>query len=153
MLFSSLCLQIFIFYFGIYKIFLARPVKVTYIKTKRCLHPRGLEKPEINYTDQSTPSVCTCIGIYMVKHTRGASVRVKTLVAQILESSVWRLTTLQVKRPRIARKLLLIFVRMNLALMLKRTRLTELTLLAGLMVIKRGHSLLNSNPISRRSKL
>jgi hypothetical protein len=81
-LFSSLCLQIFIFYFCIYKIFLARPVKETleetYIKTKRCLHPRGLEKPEINSTDQSTRSVCTCIGLYMAKHTRGASVRVKT---------------------------------------------------------------------------
>ena len=77
-LFSSLCLQIFIFYFCIYKIFLAQPVKETYIKTKRCLHPRGLEKPEINSTDQSTRSVCTCIGLYMAKHTRGASVRVKT---------------------------------------------------------------------------
>ena len=36
------------------------------IKTKRCLHPRGLEKPEIDSTGQSTPSgmVCTYWAIY-----------------------------------------------------------------------------------------
>ena len=54
-LFSSLCLQIF-FYFGIYRIFyIFSAARETYIKTKRCLHPRGLEKPEIDSTDQSTP--------------------------------------------------------------------------------------------------
>jgi hypothetical protein len=80
-LFSSLCLQIVIFYFSIYRIFYIFSVaRETYIKTKRCLHPRGLEKPEINSTDQSTPSgmVCMCIGLYMAKYTCGMCVRVKT---------------------------------------------------------------------------
>ena len=81
-LFSSLCIQIFVFYyFGIYRIFifLARPVKRTSKQLFTSLHPRGLEKPEIDYTGQSTPSamVCTCIRLYMAKHTRGTRVRVK----------------------------------------------------------------------------
>jgi hypothetical protein len=80
-LFSSLCLQIVIFYCSIYRIFyIFSAARGTYIKTKRCLHPRGLEKPEINSTDLNTPSgmVCMCIGLYMAKYTCGMCARVKT---------------------------------------------------------------------------
>ena len=44
-----------------------------------CLHPRGLEKPEIDSIGQSTPSgmVCMCIRLYMAKHTCGTRMQVK----------------------------------------------------------------------------
>jgi hypothetical protein len=60
-------------------IYIFSAAHVTYIKTKRCSHPGGLEKPEIDSTGQSTPSgmVCMCTWLYMAQHTRGARVRVK----------------------------------------------------------------------------
>jgi hypothetical protein len=52
---------------------------------------------EINSTDQSTPSVCTCIGLYMAKHTRGASVRVKTRYFEKFKINIFTLCRIQTK--------------------------------------------------------
>jgi hypothetical protein len=60
----------------------------TYIKTTCCLNCKGLEKPEIDYVGQSTPSgmVCMCID-QSIKYGQPYTWRVCARKTDILKNS------------------------------------------------------------------